>query len=79
VLSLFSFRYRRDGADPDALNLALVTAINDDGRIYLTQTRVDGELVIRFPPVRSDATEDDVKTAGDVIIEIARNMETPDA
>ncbi|MFZ2100410.1 MAG: pyridoxal-dependent decarboxylase, partial [Oricola sp.] len=48
VLSLFSFRYRRDGAEPDALNLALVTAINNDGRIYLTQTRVDGKLVVRF-------------------------------
>jgi aromatic-L-amino-acid decarboxylase len=79
VLSLFSFRYRRDGADPDALNLALVTAINNDGRIYLTQTRVDGELVIRFTAGSFSATEDDVKTAGDVIIEIARNMETPDA
>ncbi|MFC6760172.1 hypothetical protein ACFQFQ_12805 [Sulfitobacter porphyrae] len=22
--------------------------INDDGRIYLTQTRIDGALVIRF-------------------------------
>jgi len=79
VLSLFSFRYRRDGADPDALNLALIAAINDDGRIYLTQTRVDGKLVIRFTAGAFSATEDDVKTAGDVILEIARNMETPRA
>ena len=27
---------------------ALVNAINDDGRIYLTQTRVDGRVAIRF-------------------------------
>ncbi|MAS06522.1 MAG: aspartate aminotransferase family protein [Ahrensia sp.] len=79
VLSLFSFRYRRDGVDPDALNLALVTAINNDGRIYLTQTRVDGDLVIRFTAGAFSATEDDVKTAGDVIVEIARTMETPSA
>ncbi|GAB4361523.1 MAG: aspartate aminotransferase family protein [Oricola sp.] len=79
VLSLFSFRYRREGVDPDALNLALVGAINDDGRIYLTQTRVDGELVIRFQAGQFDASEEDVKTAGDVIIGIARNMETPHA
>ena len=79
VLSLFSFRYRRDGADPDALNLALVAAINNDGRIYLTQTRVDGNLVIRFTAGAFSATEDDVKTAGDVILEIARNMETASA
>jgi len=79
VLSLFSFRYRRDGVDADALNLALVTAINNDGRIYLTQTRVDGDLVIRFTAGAFSATEDDVKTAGDVIVEIARTMETPSA
>ena len=79
VLSLFSFRYRRDGADPDTLNLALLTAINNDGRIYLTQTRVDGDLVIRFTAGAFSATEDDVKIAGDVIVEIARNMETPSA
>ncbi|WP_370322192.1 aspartate aminotransferase family protein [Oricola sp.] len=79
VLSLFSFRYRRDSADPDTLNLALVTAINNDGRIYLTQTRVDGDLVIRFTAGAFSATEDDVKIAGDVIVEIARNMETPSA
>jgi aromatic-L-amino-acid/L-tryptophan decarboxylase len=79
VLSLFTFRYHREGADLDALNLALVTAINNDGRIYLTQTRVDGKLVIRFQAGQFDATEDDLKTAGDVIIEIARNMETPGA
>ena len=77
VLSLFSFRYMRDGAEPDALNLALVQAINDDGRIYLTQTRVDGALVIRFTVGAFSATEEDVKTAGDVIVEIARNLETP--
>lgn len=79
VLSLFSFRYKREGVDPDALNLALITAINNDGRIYLTQTRVDGEMVIRFTAGAFSATEDDVKIAGDVIIEMARQLETPNA
>ena len=36
------------GADADEHNLRLVNAINDDGRIYLTQTRVDGRVAIRF-------------------------------
>jgi aromatic-L-amino-acid decarboxylase len=77
ILSLFTFRYLRDGADPDALNLALVQAINDDGRIYLTQTRIGERIAIRFSAGQFDAIEDDVKTAGDVILEIARNLETP--
>ena len=73
--SLFTFRYAPEGAgDLDALNLKLVNAINDDGRIYLTQTRVDGALVIRFQAGQFETTEEDVMMAHDVITEIARGM-----
>jgi len=70
-LSLFSFRHKGSG-DLDAHNLALINAINDDGRIYLTQTRVDGAIAIRFQAGQFDMTEDDAMTAIDVILEIAR-------
>lgn len=72
--SLFSFRYLRDGTDLDDLNLALVNAINDDGRIYLTQTRVDGALVIRFQAGQFECTEEDVMMVHDVVTEIARGL-----
>lgn len=71
--SLFSFRYTR-GADLDQLNLKLVEAINADGRIYLTQTRVDGAVAIRFQVGQFECTEDDVMTAYDVITEIAGRL-----
>lgn len=72
VLSLFTFRFAPKGArDLDALNLALVNAINDDGRIYITQTRTGGQLVIRFQAGQFDCTEDDVMMAYDVITELA--------
>ncbi|WP_306004635.1 pyridoxal phosphate-dependent decarboxylase family protein [Aquicoccus porphyridii] len=75
VLSLFTFRHAPEGTrDTDAHNLALVNAINDDGRIYLTQTRVNGALVIRFQAGQFDATEADVATAFDVITEIAATL-----
>ena len=73
VLSLFSFRHRTAG-DPDAHNIALVNAINDDGRIYLTQTRVDGRIAIRFQAGQFDMTRDDARAAFDVITEIARTL-----
>ncbi|UWR80482.1 aspartate aminotransferase family protein [Phaeobacter inhibens] len=74
--SLWSFRYQPDGAaDLDDLNLRLVNAINDDGRIYLTQTRVDGALVIRFQAGQFETTEADVMMAHGVITEIARTLE----
>ncbi|MDR6755902.1 aromatic-L-amino-acid decarboxylase [Mycoplana sp. BE70] len=71
VLSLFSFRHRTDG-DADQHNQALLDAINDDGRIYLTQTRVGGRLVIRFQAGQFEMTEADAETAFDVIVETAR-------
>ncbi len=73
--SLWTFRYAPDAqADLDELNLRLVNAINDDGRIYLTQTRVDGTLAIRFQAGQFETTEEDVRMAFDVITEIARSL-----
>ncbi len=72
MLSLFSFRHRApDGSDEDAHNLALVNRINDQGRIYLTQTRVDGRVAIRFQVGQFEATEADVDTAFDAIVDAA--------
>lgn len=75
MLSLWAFRHLPpDGKDGDAHNVALVNAINTDGRIYLTQTRVDGRTVIRFQVGAFDATEDDVLGALDVIREVAARL-----
>lgn len=67
-LSLFSFRHRRVDS------LKLVEAINADGRIYLTQTRVDGEMAIRFQVGQFECVETDVAGAYDAIAEIAGRM-----
>jgi aromatic-L-amino-acid/L-tryptophan decarboxylase len=73
MLSLFSFRHRPHGvSDLDAHNLALITRINDDGRIYLTQTKLDGHFVIRFQAGSFEMTQEDADMAFDVIVEIAR-------
>ena len=76
MLSLFSFRHRPTAtADLDAHNISLVNAINDDGRIYLTQTKVDGHSAIRFQVGAFDATEADVMMAYDVIREVAAQLQ----
>ncbi|MEM9549712.1 MAG: pyridoxal-dependent decarboxylase [Pseudomonadota bacterium] len=73
--SLFTFRYAPPGAtDLDALNQRLVDAINDDGRIYLTQTRVDGDLVIRFQAGQFETTEADVMMTHDVLRAVAKGL-----
>jgi aromatic-L-amino-acid decarboxylase len=75
ILSLLSFRYRPEGAAGlDALNARVIKAINDDGRIYLTQTRFRDQFVIRFVVGQTYTTEADVDFAWDVIQEIARRI-----
>ena len=66
ILSLFSFRC--PGNDTDQQRL--VDALNDDGRIYLTQGSFGGQKIIRFQVGQFDTTRDDVMMARDVIQEI---------
>lgn len=66
ILSLFSFRCPGD----DATQQKLVDALNDDGRIYLTQGAFQGQKVIRFQVGQFDTTRDDVMMAKSVIQEV---------
>ena len=68
VLSLFTFKLT--GVDSDG-QLALVDRVNNDGRIYITQTRVGGDMVIRFQIGQFDCTKDDIDTGYDVLCELA--------
>ena len=75
MLSLFTFRYVGNGSrDADELNRRLVAAINDDGRIYLTQTQLDGRFVIRFQVGQFECEKGDIDIAFDTITEIARSL-----
>ncbi|MFS8035787.1 pyridoxal phosphate-dependent decarboxylase family protein [Xanthobacter sp. AM11] len=75
VLSLFAFRHDPgDGRGGDAHMLALLQAVNDGGKIYLTPTRVDGHLAIRFQAGAMDTTQADVDSAFDVIRDAARAL-----
>ena len=68
VLSLFTFRLAGK-SDSDMIDY--VNRINADGRIYITQTRVNGRIAIRFQVGQFDATREDVETAFDVLREMA--------
>ena len=61
-LSLFSFALKDDAATAD-----LLARINDDGRIYLTQTMHDGRYVIRVQVGQFDCTRDDVMMIAKVV------------
>lgn len=65
ILSLFTFRCPGD----DAMQQRLVDAINDDGRIYITQGAHEEQKVIRFQVGQFDTTREDVMMSLDVIRE----------
>ena len=76
-LSLFTFRYHPPGCTVDELediNARLLSAINDDGYLYLTQSRYEGKYVIRFQVGQTAATADDVKTSVEKIFTIAESL-----
>ena len=74
-LALFTFRYApAEPGDLDDLNARLLQAINDDGRIYLTQTRYRGDYVIRFQVGQLHTTADDIDMAWNVIEEMAAGL-----
>src|SRR6056297_554273 len=62
MLSLFSF-----AAGDDAATRALLQRVNDDGRVYLTQTTHRGRFVVRVQVGQFDTTRDDVMTVAQVL------------
>jgi aromatic-L-amino-acid decarboxylase len=77
-LALLTFRHRPAGVDDatalDQHNERLLHALNDDGRLYLTQTRVRGRYVIRFTIGQLQTTRAHVARAWQVIAETARGL-----
>ena len=80
-LALFNFRYRPEGMAEgealDALNEALITALNDSGALYLTQNRIGGAFTIRFSVGQTYTEQRHVDAAWDRIRETARALPLP--
>ncbi|WP_343115467.1 pyridoxal phosphate-dependent decarboxylase family protein [Ostreiculturibacter nitratireducens] len=70
-LSLFSFAL----SSGDRATEELLARINDDGRVYLTQTRARGRFVIRVQVGQFDCTREDVMTVRDVVAELKEGLE----
>lgn len=68
--SLFTFQYVPAGKDANIETETLLKRINDDGRIYLTQTKHEGKFVIRFQAGQFDCTRDDVMSVYDVLVDL---------
>jgi aromatic-L-amino-acid decarboxylase len=76
-LALLTFRHRPAGLDEaplDALNERLLHALNDSGRVYLTQTRCRGRYVIRFAIGQRTTERHHIQAAWQLIQQTARGL-----
>jgi aromatic-L-amino-acid decarboxylase len=75
LLSIVTFRYApHNASDLDTLNQRLLQRINDDGRLYLTQTQHEGRFVIRFVVGQTSTALADVLAAWTLIQELADGL-----
>jgi aromatic-L-amino-acid decarboxylase len=74
-LSIVPIRHRPEGVrDVDSHNEALATAIQADGRIYLSSALIDGEVWLRPCFVNYRTTEEDVLAILDVARELGERL-----
>lgn len=69
VLALFTFRYRDDAA-----TAALLDRVNQDGRLYLSQTSHEGKFVIRLAIGGWSTGPEDVAMIAPVLAELAASL-----
>jgi aromatic-L-amino-acid/L-tryptophan decarboxylase len=74
-LALFTFQFTPQKGDANVLTEELLRRVNDDGRIYLTQTLHQGKFVIRMTAGHFDCTRDDVMAVYDVVRELAATLD----
>jgi len=70
-LALFGFTFCPAGHDANAITARLLHRINDDGRIYLTKTRIDGRETIRVTGGTFATSREDVMAILPIVREIA--------
>jgi len=74
-LSVVTYRYLPKRGDADAFNRALLAAIHEDGRVFVTSTQLDGKFTLRMAAVCFRTHLADIETAIEVLVETARRLE----
>lgn len=75
-LSIVTYRYLPKRGDADDFNQRLVRSVQDDGRVFVTPTRLGGKFVLRAAIVSFRTHLADIEEALDVLTVMARKLET---
>jgi len=81
-LSIVAFRYLPRRGDPDAFNRKLINAVQRDGRVFLSSTKIDGRFTLRMAILSLRTHLDTVEQAIEILREKAKHLQReaePDA
>jgi len=76
-LSIVTFRYRPRSGDPDAFNRALLEAVHEDGRVFITSTRIGGRFTLRLAVLNFRTHLEHVDYLLDLLADKAAELEAP--
>lgn len=74
-LSIATFRYRPASADPDAFNRELLQRVHDDGRVFITSTRIDGRFTLRLAVLNFRTHREQIDYLLDLLERSARDLD----
>ena len=79
-LTTICFRYHpagmRNDEELNELNATLLEALNKSGRLYLTHTKLNGRLALRFVVSQTNVSQRHVDAAWELIVSTARTLST---
>jgi glutamate/tyrosine decarboxylase-like PLP-dependent enzyme len=74
-LSIATYRYVPKRGDADEFNQRLMQAVHQDGRIFISGTRLDGQFVLRAAILSFRTHLDDINAALDILRRKAKELE----
>jgi aromatic-L-amino-acid/L-tryptophan decarboxylase len=75
-LSAVCFRYVRQGADLNALNLAILKRVIERGRVYISNANTHGQFALRACIVNHRSTESDVQEVVSEVLNAASEVQS---
>jgi glutamate/tyrosine decarboxylase-like PLP-dependent enzyme len=74
-LSIVTFRYLPRRGDPDAFNRRLIDAVQRDGRVFISSTKIDGKFTLRLAVLSLRTHLETVDLAVEILREKAEQIE----
>ena len=74
-LSIVTFRYLPRRGDPDAFNRHLINAVQRDGRVFLSSTKIDGRFTLRMAILSLRTHLETIELAIEVLRDKAKHLE----